>query len=276
MNVNQVSSLSRISNKNEACDFLRNTLKSAYPVAIWRLPNQNKVHALIDLSLEECVMDSELESIDQSFIINSYHDSHPTKAIVLKGHILISISENEAQSELSPTLTDTQIERFEKALNHTVLDTTHQLKDGNHPDFEHMVADAVTKIKDGSLHKVVLSRYQDFKLKESFDPISTFIDLTETYANAFCHLTSTKSHGLWLGASPEKLIAIESDQYFSTDALAGTQPLPAGKELCDVAWTQKEIEEQAMVSRYIIDCFKKIRLREFDENGPKTIKAGNL
>ena len=34
--------------------------------------------------------------------------------------------------------------------------------------------------------------------------------------------------------------------------------------------------EQAMVSRYIINCFKKIRLREFDEKGPKTAKAGNL
>ena len=39
---------------------------------------------------------------------------------------------------------------------------------------------------------------------------------------------------------------------------------------------QKEIEEQALVSRYIINCFKKIRLREFGEHGPKTWKAGNL
>ena len=31
-----------------------------------------------------------------------------------------------------------------------------------------------------------------------------------------------------------------------------------------------------MVSRYIINCFKKIRLREFEEIGPKTVAAGNL
>lgn len=43
-----------------------------------------------------------------------------------------------------------------------------------------------------------------------------------------------------------------------------------------VAWTQKEIEEQALVERYIISCFKKIRLREYDEHGPKTVVAGNL
>jgi isochorismate synthase len=44
----------------------------------------------------------------------------------------------------------------------------------------------------------------------------------------------------------------------------------------EVRWSQKEIEEQAYVSRYIIDCFKKIRLREYIENGPKTVLAGNL
>lgn len=31
-----------------------------------------------------------------------------------------------------------------------------------------------------------------------------------------------------------------------------------------------------MVSRYIVNCFKTIRLRDFSEKGPKTIKAGSL
>jgi isochorismate synthase len=44
----------------------------------------------------------------------------------------------------------------------------------------------------------------------------------------------------------------------------------------EVRWSQKEIEEQAYVSRYIIECFKKIRLREYIEIGPKTVLAGNL
>jgi isochorismate synthase len=46
--------------------------------------------------------------------------------------------------------------------------------------------------------------------------------------------------------------------------------------LKSVAWTQKEIEEQALVCRYIINCFKKIRLREYEEHGPRTMVAGNL
>jgi isochorismate synthase len=58
--------------------------------------------------------------------------------------------------------------------------------------------------------------------------------------------------------------------------LAGTQKAQGENPLKSAAWTQKEIEEQALVSRYIVDCFKKIRLREYDEHGPKTVLAGNL
>ena len=48
------------------------------------------------------------------------------------------------------------------------------------------------------------------------------------------------------------------------------------KDLSEAAWNQKEIEEQAMVSRYIIEQFKIIRLREFIETGPRSVRAGNM
>jgi isochorismate synthase len=79
-----------------------------------------------------------------------------------------------------------------------------------------------------------------------------------------------------MGASPETIIEVEGSKKFSTVAVAGTQAYQSGISLQDVAWRQKEIEEQALVSRYIINCFKKIRLREFEEIGPKTVVAGNL
>ena len=63
-------------------------------------------------------------------------------------------------------------------------------------------------------------------------------------------------------------------------ALAGTQPSidKNGEKItnAEAMWRQKEIEEQSLVCRYIIGCFKKIRLREYVEDGPKTITAGNL
>jgi len=80
-------------------------------------------------------------------------------------------------------------------------------------------------------------------------------------------------------ATPEILVE-QKGGIFRTISLAGTQ---SGVDADGFAiapsqarWSQKEIEEQAFVSRYIIDCFKKIRLREYAEIGPKTISTGNL
>jgi isochorismate synthase len=85
---------------------------------------------------------------------------------------------------------------------------------------------------------------------------------------------------MWLGASPELLVEQMSSGTFKTMSLAGTQGArDASGALIpkyDIRWGEKEIEEQALVSRYIIECFKKIRLREYLETGPKTVLAGNL
>jgi isochorismate synthase len=79
-----------------------------------------------------------------------------------------------------------------------------------------------------------------------------------------------------LTASPEILASTNREGIFRTIALAGTQLLKEEDSLQKAVWTQKEIEEQALVGRYIINCFKKIRLREYEEEGPRTVQSGNL
>ena len=96
------------------------------------------------------------------------------------------------------------------------------------------------------------------------------------YVNALISFVSIPETGSWLGASPELLVSVEGKKTFRTTALAGTQLYTEGTNLKTVAWTQKDIEEQALVERYIISCFKKIRLREYEEHGPRTVIAGNV
>ena len=102
-----------------------------------------------------------------------------------------------------------------------------------------------------------------------------FEQLCENHPQAFVSFVSSPQTGTWMGATPELLVSVSQNK-FKTIALAGTLPYSPDTNLKTVAWTQKEIEEQALVSRYIISCFKKIRLREYDEHGPKTIVAGNV
>jgi isochorismate synthase len=131
-------------------------------------------------------------------------------------------------------------------------------------------------IDRGQFHKVVPARSYRHQLLADFNPITFFDQLCEAYPSAMTSLVSLPQTGTWIGATPESLLNIDRQGYFSTSALAGTQIHKNNMSLKDAAWTQKEIEEQAMVSRYIINCFKKIRLREFEEIGPRTIRAGNL
>ncbi len=82
--------------------------------------------------------------------------------------------------------------------------------------------------------------------------------------------------GTWMGASPEILVQVDKNKLFKTIALAGTQLLKPKSDPSHASWRQKEIEEQAMVKRYILNSFKSIRLREYQEVGPRTVVAGNL
>lgn len=270
----QLEQAYRLTTKSEAFDFIRKVLRSTYPIAIWRLPRANTMHALIDLTTDEQKRSREIESLNKSFVVNGYCDTHPTNPLVLNGDIILTIDEEGVSLETCPTLSADKLEDFQANLIREK--PVKPLIDSVSSSYQDFVSEAINSIKSGNLHKVVLSRFEDFDLKEGFDALDTLQALSDKYENAFCHLTNTQTYGCWMGASPEKLIAIEDGQFFSTDALAGTQVLPENTDLMDVAWTQKEIEEQAMVSRYIIDCFKKIRLREFEEIGPRTVKAGNL
>jgi hypothetical protein len=142
--------------------------------------------------------------------------------------------------------------------------------------YEQLVKKSIDQIEEGTFEKIVPSRSKRVDLPESFDAIETFQKLCDTYPNAMISFISIPAVGTWIGASPELLIQVENNHIFKTVALAGTKPFEPGTNIKNVAWTQKEIEEQALVCRYIISNFKKIRLREYDEQGPKTIIAGNV
>lgn len=274
MKITTKEHISNITTRTEAFKWARKVLDSAYPVAVWRLPGSREHYILIDI--RRTSPDQELENLNQCFVINPYENSHPPRPTILCGDIVIKICGEEAETQIAPYLSSSEMEAFFSIIDSEPCSRP-PLSENACPNYDELVSKGLQKINSGEAEKIVLSRYQDFDLPKDFDPLQTYQKLSEAYPNAFCHLTSTEEYGLWMGASPEKMIAIGDDRFFSTDALAGTQRFDEGSDdLKQVAWRQKEILEQAMVGRYIINCFKKIRLREFEEIGPKTVKAGNL
>src|SRR5690606_30058018 len=155
------------------------------------------------------------------------------------------------------------------------VQTTDSLKSTSKEEFLDQVEKGIRAIQAGELSKIVPAKRKLVPLSDKFDLVESFLRLCEAYPNAFVNFIHVPGQGSWIGASPEILIKTKGDQ-FATMAVAGSQKAIGDNPLKHVAWTQKEIEEQALVGRYIVGCFKKIRLREYEEIGPKTDIAGNL
>lgn len=142
-------------------------------------------------------------------------------------------------------------------------------------NYKQKVILAKENIEKEIVKKIVLARNKEFAFKDPIDPWKLFQSARSRFPEAFISLVALPEGKMWLGATPE-LLASQSQDVFRTMALAGTRKYREKIPLEQTEWKQKEIEEQALVSRYIINCFKSIRLREFEEDGPKTVRAGNL
>ncbi|NOU58993.1 isochorismate synthase [Marinifilum caeruleilacunae] len=135
---------------------------------------------------------------------------------------------------------------------------------------EFMLAD----LKGEKLEKAILSRIELLENKGRKDAVSSFLNLRDTYPKAFVFMVDIPKVGLWIGATPERLVR-KCESTFETMALAGTQKLD-GRKLENISWEQKEIDEQAYVVEYIQSVFDKYQLKDVETDGPRTAAAGNI
>lgn len=136
--------------------------------------------------------------------------------------------------------------------------------------FETLVQKGIDAIAKGELKKVVLSRKEIVSLPD-FDLVSMFEKLIQSYPTAFCYCWFHPKIGLWMGATPERLLKANNEK-FSTVALAGTQKNQGSSH---AVWGKKEVEEQQFVTDYIISSLKEWSA-EVSVSSPYTVKAGTL
>ena len=136
--------------------------------------------------------------------------------------------------------------------------------------FETLVQKGLDAITKGTFKKVVLSRKEIVSLS-NFDLVSIFEKLIRTYPTAFCYCWFHPKIGLWMGATPERLLKVSNNKFY-TMALAGTQKLESTEE---VVWEKKEMEEQQFVSDFILNNLKNLT-SEVAVSSPYTLEAGTL
>jgi isochorismate synthase len=122
------------------------------------------------------------------------------------------------------------------------------------------------EIENGICKKIILSRTK--KIQTNSDALTIFSNLNAAYKNTFNYVISNSSIGTWMGATPESLLTIQDKTIF-TMSLAGTK-------LPEATWTEKEFEEQQLVTDTILTVLKENNCLNISSEGPTTINAGKI
>ncbi len=165
---------------------------------------------------------------------------------------------------------DPDIARLEEC-DGTVVETEKTELPTVNEDFMRAVNAAKAACIARSLDKVVLSRVMKAKLEVEQWP-ELFSRALEANKETFVAMAHTPEHGLWMGASPERLVHEELD-HVRVDAIAATRPSDAIPERLS-EWGLKELDEQEQVMCHVHSTFARMDLQNIVVRGPEVMKAG--
>ena len=234
---------------------IKNHLNSNTAFYAYRLPESNDVH----LNTIASVSPFDLTFLDAPQTTNGFvmypFDTTTEPAWFFSNHETTVIS----QKKVTTDSTDYSPGKANPEETHDFYDYSKQFA---------AMQQALTK---GEVEKVILSRA--LPVNKNLIPALPVIfeHLLVRYPKAFVFMVSTPQTGIWTGASPELLFSGQNGTC-TTVALAGTRTHDAAYK----SWTQKEIEEQGLVSNFIDNALNKFNITDYTKNGPEISKAGNL
>ncbi len=133
-----------------------------------------------------------------------------------------------------------------------------------------IVQKAIEQIQSQNLSKVVTSRRSMASTLNPDEIRNSFLSLCEKYPDAFVFCFSHPFSGTWMGASPEILIQSLGGTHKSM-SLAGTLPIDSSN-----SWSAKEIEEQSLVTEFLLSKLKAMVANDIALTGPFDKNAGRI
>ncbi|MEO8933993.1 MAG: chorismate-binding protein [Xanthomarina sp.] len=242
-------------------DFLQDIqqqFNNQLPFVVYRKPHEIAVKAM-------------LQNTDKLHIINDYSE----KGFVFapfdakKPSVLIPFEASLSIKCASVDLSSYK-EEYMKEVDVNTIENKSQVTESDKQYHIDLVQKGITAINEEQFEKVVLSRREALELSE-VNPLETFKSLLQNYPTAFVYCWYHPEIGLWLGATPERLISTEGSR-FKTMALAGTQKYEGSVA---VVWQNKEKEEQQFVTDFILQSLEETT-ESIHVSEVKTVKAGNL
>jgi len=123
----------------------------------------------------------------------------------------------------------------------------------------------INLLKTDHFEKVVYSRITKHPYQKR--PIQIFEELNLISRQTFNYLISIENLGVWIGATPEKLVDINGTS-IKTVSIAGTKVSPK-KE-----WGNKEMNEQKIVTTFIYSVLNSNHCTSIEIDGPKEMNTG--
>ncbi|MEE4284629.1 MAG: chorismate-binding protein [Mariniphaga sp.] len=248
--------------------FIDNLLALNCPFALWSKPGSNTPEILV-ADKEKIVYPARFNKLNEQegFVFAPYQINNNAPLVILKPGIY-----KKGLSEI-----------LKINCNHFPKKQVAEAQPGapfviSHKDYLDDIKNTINEIRSTKLAKVIISRLIPFARKnESIGEV--YLQLFQQTPNAFVYLVNLPANGdglpkagLWMGATPEVLLRSEC-KTFETVSLAGTQ---SRSDDNDYSWHTKEIEEQAFVSRYLLDIFYKFNIHPYTTQGPETMESGKV
>lgn len=235
-------------------------LEKNIPFVSFRLPNESNVKTWIQLSGKFNFVEYFHEVVNQSGFVYAPFHRKTNFPIVFFEPELIFENENFDNSIIE------EISRKEPLYPEYKNDLPFEINRQEYLSQANKFIDSF----DMDFPKAVLSRVQIENTPKDFDAGRFFIKLQENYPNAFCHIINIPGAGTWTGATPETLLRI-NENTAQTISLAGTQAFQEG----EIAWKDKEIKEQQIVTDYIESILQKFGIEGYKKEKVKNLQAGN-
>lgn len=229
--------------------------------ALWSVPGDKTLELLISCQ-EALIYPNEVSRLNgqEGFVFAPYHISEETPLILLKPDIYKTGIEEILQLDMKEVkVCHKEVTNY---TSHYAIEKEEYLSD---------IEQTVETIKNTKLAKAIVSRIIPAERRnESLGKLYT--QLFEQTPNAFVYMVNLPKAGLWMGATPEILLKSEG-KTMETVSLAGTQPRLSETEY---GWSTKDIEEQAFVSRYLVDLLYRFDIHRYTTRGPETLESGKV
>ena len=242
-------------------DVLDRLIEKQIAFACWYNPSESRLGLMVGNASDVEFFDGyDQLNGEAGFVFAPYRISENCPVILLKPKVYFENFSLETRLDINS---------FE-AFSNKVEDEPCLVRTKN--NYLKLIKETVAEISRGTFSKVIISR--QIPVKRSVASLAgTFMQLHEQTSNAFTYLVNFPVAGTWMGATPEVLIRSDGN-CFETVSLAGTQVRKPGHK--EYYWSTKDIEEQAFVSRYMLDVFFNFDIHQYKTIGPETLESGKV